>query len=218
MMTDKSVVGLLTKVKRFAWQGAVFGCVVAGLITPQSLRAQAVLPPMPVSPAVDANGVDLANWSYSFEIAPISVGPKGQDDVQVSISLPTERDSFSSNMRIYDPTWQDSTRVTASLGSKTWTVMGGSVTSDPGAQFWMNYEIPTIVDTDGTIIEYDNPNPYQTSEMNLCAAKVTKTNGEILLITTKPPHLVAGPSQSFQIGGIRLSMSILFLMPLSGLR
>jgi hypothetical protein len=115
------------------------------------------LNPMPVKPVRDVNGVDLANWTLSFDIAPISIGPADQDPIKLNINFPTERDSFYSRMRIQDPSGESSTSVTATIGAKTWSILGGGVISDPGAQFAMAYDYAKIWDRDGTLVDYEYP-------------------------------------------------------------
>ncbi|HEX8240152.1 MAG TPA: hypothetical protein VF574_10480 [Allosphingosinicella sp.] len=143
--------------------------------------------PMPRTSTVDANGVDLVNWSWSHQVGSISLGPPGKGLVSVVIDLPSERDSFSTNMRIEDPTWTNSTRVTATFGSKTWLIMGWGVEGDPSSSFSIDIGQPyqTIYDGDGSIIEFEDPYPYQTSTKNLCAARITRPDGEVLTFYNK---------------------------------
>lgn len=143
-----------------------------------SASAQSTLNPMPTTSAVDSNGVDLINWSYSYEISPISIGPSDQDPLNVSIWLPTERDSFSSNLRVQDPSGVDSTSIVATLGSKSWSFRGGGA-SDPGVQ-WVGWYYPTLQARDGTLIEYEDYNPGTVGPVNVLARKITKPNGEVL--------------------------------------
>jgi YD repeat-containing protein len=150
-------------------------------------HAQPSLNPMPTNSGIDENGVDLVNWTFSYEIAPITLGPPDQDPVRVSIFLPSERDSFSSNLRIQDPTWVNSTRVSASIGSKSWTFLNGGGQSDPGSSVFVliggGYDNADVYARDGSVIAFDVPSwvsPGSVGPLNICAKTITKRDGEVL--------------------------------------
>lgn len=168
--------------KHFGRCLVVFGLFPGTLLFSPESSAQAVLNPMPTTSVVDSNGVDLINWSYSFEINPISIGPADQDPIKVSILLPSERDSFSSNLRVQDVSWQTSTRITASIGPESWSFFGSSGVSDTGAQLVMDVDNIKLYARDGTIISYEYPNNFYliSGPVNTCASKITKKNGEVL--------------------------------------
>lgn len=159
---------------------------VAGALPPGA-SAQS-LNPMPAKPVVDGNGVDLVNWTYSLDLAPISIGPAGQDPIKVSVNYPTERDSYYSSLIIRDPSWQASTRATATIGLKTWSILNGGVVSEPMSYISYGMDSAVLTDRDGTLIEYAYPPGYfggQSEEASMCAAKITKPNGEVLTYHNK---------------------------------
>lgn len=163
-----------------------FALAVAGALTPGA-GAQ-TLNPMPTKPVVDANGVDLVNWTYSFELSPISIGPADQDPIKLSVNYPTERDSFYSSLIIRDPSWQASTRATATIGSKTWSILGGGVVTEPMTYISYDMDSAVLHDRDGTLVEYAYPPGYfagQSEEASMCAAKITRPNGEVLTYYNK---------------------------------
>ena len=160
------------------------------LMTPFGLvmtaKAQAADPnqtPLPTTFALDQNGVDLVNWSYVFQVAPISIGPSDQNPLTENIVLPTERDTFSSNLRIQDPSWVTSTRVSASIGPKSWSFLGGGGVAEPGAQVFVASDHAEVYAADGTVVLFTFPSWYTpgiVGPVNFCASKVTKPNGETL--------------------------------------
>jgi len=146
-------------------------------------QAQSVNP-MPVTSNIDENGVDLINWSFSYSVAPISLGPSDQHPLTMSVYLPTQRDSLTTNLRIQDPSWVDSTSVTASLGPKSWSFLGGGGVDDPGAQMALFNDEAIIWARDGSTIEFVYPSWYlpggTVGPVNFHASKITKPDGEIL--------------------------------------
>lgn len=151
-------------------------------------NAQADLKPLPVTSAIDGNGVDLVNWSYAYEVAPISIGPNDQDPIKVNVFLPSERDSFSTNMRIQDPSWVTSARITASVGGKTWSFWGFGGGSEPGSQVetffgGTSFDYARVRARDGTIINFEIPGWFSSGSVgpvNFCASRIDKPNGEVL--------------------------------------
>jgi hypothetical protein len=104
--------------------------VVALLAGIASVEALAQAPrPMPTTTTIDKNGVDLINWSYSYEITSVKLG-----DVNLSIYYPSDRDNFYADLRIEDPSGLNFTRATATAGGKTWVFITNGSVQDPGTQ------------------------------------------------------------------------------------
>lgn len=151
-------------------------------------NAQSSMSPMPLASTTDNNGVDVINWPFSYYVAPISIGPEDQNPIKVSIYLPTERDSFSSNLRIQDPSGVNSRRVSASIGPQSWSFIDGVGASDPGSSVTIAYygagnTVAEVHTRDGTIVAFDTPawlSEGSVGPINLCAAKITRLNGEVL--------------------------------------
>lgn len=173
----------LNRILLSASSSVVFGT----LLSIGHANAQAgAINPMPATFAVDSNGVDLVNWSISFELAPISLGPSDQDPLKISIYLPTDGDTFSTNIRIQDPSWVTSTHVSASVGPKSWSFLGGAIgggVADPGASVIVWSDSAFVYARDGTVISFVFPSSYvpgTTGPLNFCATQIAKPNGEIL--------------------------------------
>jgi YD repeat-containing protein len=161
--------------------------VVALLAGIASVEALAQAPrPMPTTTTIDKNGVDLINWSYSYEITSVKLG-----DVNLSIYYPSDRDNFYADLRIEDPSGLNFTRATATAGGKTWVFITNGSVQDPGTQLVPDmYSLSTggyvafVYARDGTVIEYEYPSWYSpgntSSPLTLCASKITKPDGEVL--------------------------------------
>lgn len=173
---------------RMAAQIAAGALVATFGMFPLAASAQASLNQMPVTSGIDENGVDLVNWTISYQIAPISIGPPDQDPIRVSIFLPSDRDSFSSNLRIQDPSWVNSTRVSASIGPKSWTFISNTGQSEPGSSVTVFFggsenNFTEVYSRDGSVISYEMPSWFSQGSVgpiNLCAKAITKRDGEIL--------------------------------------
>lgn len=168
-----------------SWIGA---SLLLGLL---SWNAEAQIPnPMPTTSTIDENGVDLTNWSFSYQVTSIALGP-----VELGIYYPSDRDSFSATLRIEDSSGQYSNRATATAGNQTWVFITGGSAEDPGASLGENRYIPsggyiaTVVARDGTVIDYDYPSWYipgnTTNPMTLCARSITRPDGEVLTYYAK---------------------------------
>lgn len=160
---------------------SVFALSLAMAMAPQA-QAQSAITPMPPTRTVDENGVDLINWTFTYQVAPIHLGPPDQNPLKLSIFLPTEGDNFTSNIRIADPTWVTSTNVTASVGDQSWLFLGGGGVSDPGASIIVDTYSAEIHARDGTVFLFQFPSYYvpgTQGPLNFCATKITKPDGEI---------------------------------------
>ena len=160
-------------------------CTILAFPIGGEVFAQSTLSPMPVTSSIDENGVDVVNSQYSHEIGTISIGPDGQDPLSISLHLPTERDSLTSNLRIQDPSGYTSSRSVVSLGPKSWLFFGTSGLTDLATSVSILYGFNTaeMVARDGSVISFDFPNwlfEGTAGPVNLCASKITKSTGEVL--------------------------------------
>lgn len=151
------------------------------------------VPPAPVRPQIDQNGVDVQSLTFSYSHKDLSIGPADPHGLSYTFSFNswTFRDSFDNSLFVYTPV-QAATQYTVSLGNLTDTFGvsplnsgGGGSDQGSGASVDEANGAWTYTTLDGTSASFGHPmgggvNSDGSSVAYLAADTVTYPDGLVV--------------------------------------